>query len=310
MNAAAAQHWHRRLGLRGRFTEREPMARHCSWRTGGVAERYFEPADVDDLAHCLRGMPAAEPITWLGLGSNLLVRDGGLRGTVIATAGGLETLSREGEDRLRAGAGLACAKLARAAAQAGLAGAEFLAGIPGTVGGALAMNAGAFGDDTWSHVVEVETIDRHGERRLRAPRDFKIDYRSVRGPPGEWFLGGTLRFERATDAAGKEKIRALLAARNAAQPTGLPSCGSVFKNPPGDHAGRLIDAAGMKGARVGGCFVSDKHANFIINDGTATARDIEHLIATVQRTVRERFGVVLEPEVRIVGTATRGMDAP
>lgn len=295
--------WYRDLPIRGRLHEREPMAKHCSWRAGGVAERFFEPADVADLAVYLRAAPAEEALTWIGLGSNVLVRDGGLPGTVIATGEALSDLRWLDGEALCAGSGLPCAKVAKAIAKAALTGGEFLAGIPGTIGGSLAMNAGAFGREIWQCVVAVETIDRRGERRHRDAPEFKIGYRSVQGPPGEWFIGATLRFDRAGGDAAAMRIRSLLGERNATQPLGLASCGSVFKNPPGDFAGRLIEAAGMKGARIGGSFVSDKHANFIINDGTASATDIERLIALVQAAVYAQFGVRLETEVRIIGVA-------
>jgi UDP-N-acetylmuramate dehydrogenase len=178
--------------------------------------------------------------------------------------------------------------------------AAFFAGIPGTVGGALAMNAGAFGGETWTHVESVATIDRGGVLRERPRADFEIDYRTVRGPANEWFLAAVFRFEHDA-ASSMDAIKAMLARRNAAQPLGMPSCGSVFRNPPGDFAGRLIEEAGLKGRRIGGAMVSDKHANFIVNTGTATAADIEALIAEVQATVERASGVHLELEVRVLG---------
>ncbi len=285
--------------LRGRLRENEPMSRHSSWRTGGPAARYFEPADVDDLVACLRDAPVDEAFTWVGLGSNLLVRDGGIAGTVISTARALNDFTWLDDGRLRVACGVACAKVAKEAAKRGHPDGAFLAGIPGTMGGALAMNAGAFGHDTWSIVDSVELIDRRGDRRVVAADAVHTAYRFVELPSQHWFLGATLRFRDDADAG--EGIRDLLNRRNATQPTGQASCGSVFKNPPDDYAGRLIDAAGLKGLRAGGCHVSTKHANFIINDGNASAADIERLISIVQRTVAEKFGVVLEPEVRIVG---------
>jgi UDP-N-acetylmuramate dehydrogenase len=178
--------------------------------------------------------------------------------------------------------------------------AVFFAGIPGTVGGALAMNAGAFGGETWNQVEAVDTVDRHGERRTRRRGDYEIGYRTVRGPGGEWFLAATFRFDRDTESS-MATIKALLKRRNASQPLGIPSCGSVFRNPPGDFAGRLIEQAGLKGRRIGGAVVSEKHANFIVNTGKAMAADIEALIEEVRAMVLERTGVRLEPEVRIVG---------
>jgi UDP-N-acetylmuramate dehydrogenase len=178
--------------------------------------------------------------------------------------------------------------------------AAFFAGIPGTVGGALAMNAGAFGGETWTHVESVSTIDRRGVIRERPRTDFEIDYRTARGAPDEWFLGATFLFDH-DEASSMDAIKEMLARRNAAQPLGRPSCGSVFRNPQGDFAGRLIEEAGLKGRRIGNAMVSDKHANFIINLGRATAADIEALIAEVQTAVERTSGVRLELEVRVIG---------
>ncbi len=288
--------------LRGRLLKGEPMSRHTSWRVGGPADSLYIPADLDDLAMFLKELPADEPVHWVGLGSNLLVRDGGLRGTVILTSGALNGLSPLSESLVRAEAGVASAKVARFSTDLGFTGAEFLAGIPGTVGGALAMNAGAFGGETWSIVHAVETLDRAGERRVRLPANYRIGYRSVRGPVGEWFVAAHFHLLRDEQRQGKTLIKSLLSKRGATQPTQLPNAGSVFKNPPNDHAARLIEVAGLKGTREGGACVSTLHANFIVNQGGATAADIERLIARVQSEVKNRFDVQLETEVRIVGT--------
>jgi UDP-N-acetylmuramate dehydrogenase len=277
------------------------MSAHTSWRVGGPAERFYQPADLDDLALFLAGLPEDEPLLWLGLGSNLLVRDGGIRGTVVFTLGALDELHRVGEQGLYAGAGVTCAKVARAAARAGLIGAEFLAGIPGTLGGALAMNAGAFGGETWSLVASVETLDRHGVRHRRTAEDYQVGYRSVQSPRQEWFVAAELVLEPGDVMAAQARIKELLARRGATQPTQQPSCGSVFRNPPGDHAARLIETAGLKGLRRGDAQVSEKHANFIVNLGAARAADIEALIHEVQNRVQATHGVRLETEVRMVG---------
>ena len=289
--------------LRGELRMNEPMAAHTSWRAGGPADRWYHPADLEDLAAFLRGLPADEPLTFIGLGSNLLVRDGGIRGTVISLKGVLGMQERIAEDRLRLGAGVSCPAAARLASDEGLSGLEFMAGIPGTIGGALAMNAGAFGAETWARVVAVETIDRHGTIRRRLPSDYSVDFRTACGPEGEWFVSAEFRLDRNGGAQARARVRELLERRARLQPIGKPSCGSVFRNPPGDHAGRLIEAAGLKGLRVGGAVVSEKHANFIINEGNATAADIEALIDLVQARVRESQCVVLEPEVCILGEA-------
>lgn len=279
----------------------EPLSRHTSWHVGGPAEVFFNPRDRAELAAFLRSLPADVPVAWIGLGSNLLVRDGGLPGVVISTHGTLDALERVNETTVRAEAGVACARIARQCVKWGLGPAEFFAGIPGTVGGALAMNAGAFGGETWAHVRRVETIDRAGRTHARARAEYQVGYREVKGPASdEWFLAAELTFERRP-AAHSADVHALLERRKATQPIGEWSCGSVFANPPGDHAARLIEAAGLKGFRIGDASVSQKHANFIINHGAARAQDLERLIGHVQETVARVHGIRLQPEVRIVG---------
>jgi len=286
--------------LRGELRRKESLKRYNTWRVGGPARCMYLPADADDLAVFLQTLPADEPLLWLGLGSNLLIRDGGFRGTVILLQGRLNGLSIEG-GRVHVEAGVSCAKVARECARANLVGAAFLAGIPGTMGGALAMNAGAFGGETWPIVSTVTTIDRAGVMRERSPADFAVAYREVVTPAEEWFVACTLQLTPGDGAAERAAIRALLERRAATQPTGQPSCGSTFRNPPGDHAARLIEASGLKGYRIGGAEVSTKHANFIINAGEATAADIEALIAHVRTEVARQHGVRLLTEVHIVG---------
>ncbi|HEX4647210.1 MAG TPA: UDP-N-acetylmuramate dehydrogenase [Steroidobacteraceae bacterium] len=284
-----------------RVRRNEPLSRHTSWHVGGPAELFFSPRDRSDLAAFLRALTPEVPVHWIGLGSNLLVRDGGIKGVVISTHGALEALGRLDENSVRAEAGVACARIARQCIKWGLGPAEFFAGIPGTLGGALAMNAGAFGGETWQHVFAVETIDRAGRMHKRASSEYRIGYREVVAPvPEEWFLQASLRFEHKPGAHPGE-VRELLARRRQSQPIGEWSCGSVFTNPPGDHAARLIEAAGLKGFRIGGASVSEKHANFIINHGEASAADLERLIGHVRETVERVHGVALKPEVRIVG---------
>ena len=287
--------------LRGNLRHDEPMARHTSWRVGGPARRFFKPADLADLATFLADLPPEEPIFWLGLGSNLLVRDGGIPGTVVQTSGLLNEMTQLDDERLRIEAGVACAKVARFASRLGLRGAEFLAGIPGTMGGALAMNAGAFGAEAWTMVEAVETIDRSGKCHERLPESYRVGYRDVRGPAGEWFVAAHLKLAvgRAPDSSAR--IKDLLRRRAETQPLGLPTCGSVFRNPHGDFAARLIEASGLKGLRVGGACVSEKHANFLVITGSATAADIEKLIGKVARAVERQHGVRLQHEVKIVG---------
>lgn len=285
--------------IRGEIRYNESMVNHTSWRAGGQVDRYCLPADIDDLSLLLKSLPENENLLWMGLGSNTLVRDGGFRGTVIATQGVVSQLERRENNCVYVGAGVPSAKLARFCAKENLSGGEFFAGIPGLVGGALAMNAGAFGGETWRHVVSVETIDHQGEIHQRSPEDYRIAYRSVDGPKNEWFISALLKF----DADEKEaiNIKQLLAKRAETQPTGTANCGSVFRNPENDHAARLIDQCGLKGKRIGGAVVSEKHANFIINDQQASATDIEDLIELVQKQVFDQTGVRLHKEVHIVG---------
>ena len=284
----------------GERLENEPMSRHTSWRVGGPAEIFFRPASVDDLARFLSELNADVPVFWFGLGSNLLVRDGGLPGVVIAAAGIFTELAQTEALTVRAGASVPCTQLARQCIRRGLGPSEFFAGIPGTLGGALAMNAGAHGSETWERVRSVTTIDRRGDLHDRTPDEYEIAYRSVKGPADEWFVGAELQFEPDANPS-MDTLKKMLARRKDTQPLGLPSCGSVFRNPPDDHAARLIESCGLKGCRIGEAEVSGKHANFIINRGDATALDVENLILHVQQTVSDTTGIELVPEVRVVG---------
>ncbi len=289
-----------RSPLRGQWRFDEPLALHTTWRIGGPADRFYSPVDTDDLCTLLQSLPASEPIFWLGYGSNLLVRDGGIRGTVIATHV-LCRLARCDSRIIRVEAGASCAKVAHFAAQQQLQGLEFLAGIPGSMGGALQMNAGAWGSDTWSHVLAVDTVDRHGQVHHRTPDDYRIGYRHVEGYAQEGFIAAYLQLEAGSTAAIQARIRDLLAQRAARQPLGVASGGSVFRNPDGDYAARLIEQTGLKGLRLGGAEVSTKHANFILNADQATALDVEYLIERVQACVAQRHGIRLIPEVHRVG---------
>lgn len=314
-------------GLRGDLRFDEPMSKHTSWRAGGVAQRVYRAADLDDLRHFLRSLPADEPLIAAGLGSNLLVRDGGVRGTVLLMHGALSGLSLEEDGSIYAQSGVPGAKLARFAALHGCRGAEFFAGIPGTVGGMLAMNAGCYGGETWQHVTRVQVVTRSGELLERTPAEYEIGYRSViriedRGlrieecgacegfaqssilnpdSSEEFFVAAWLKFEQGDGETARRQIRELLSRRIASQPLNLPNAGSVFRNPPGDFAARLIEQCGLKGRIVGGAQVSEKHANFIVNTGGATAADIEKLIETVRATVTNQTGVDLHTEVKIIG---------
>jgi UDP-N-acetylmuramate dehydrogenase len=300
--------------LRGEMRLNEPMYKHTSWRTGGTAWRYYMPADLEDLSDFLQQLPADEPVYVIGLGSNLLVRDGGISGTVIALHARLNELKLMRRDQaggtIFAAAGVACAKVARFAAMHQLAGAEFLAGIPGTVGGALAMNAGCYGSETWDLVEQIKVIDHSGVIKLRKPVAYEVGYRNVRRTvessvreKEEWFVGGFFRLENGDEMVSRRTIKQLLTLRVTSQPLNMPNAGSVFRNPPGDYAARLIESCGLKGAIIGGAMVSQKHANFIVNTGHASASDIEALIKMVQEKVARETGINLMQEVRIIGKA-------
>lgn len=286
--------------LKGELKLNEPLAKYTSWRVGGNAQRFYRPTDIEDLANFIRQLPDNEPLLWLGLGSNLLVRDGGFNGTVIVTAGALQNIQIDANEVI-AEVGVYCSKLAKQAAKSGLEGAAFLAGIPGTLGGALAMNAGAHGAETWEFVSEVTTIDMQGNLHQRQATEFDVSYRHVSIPANEYFVAAKLQFAAGDAQAESALIRELLRKRNASQPTNQPCAGSVFRNPEGDFAGRLIESSGLKGLSVGGASVSSKHANFIVNDGNATAADIENLIYLLQEKIEQMQGVKLIPEVHIIG---------
>jgi UDP-N-acetylmuramate dehydrogenase len=311
------------MALRGELRRNEPMARHVSWRAGGSVERAYLPADLADLRVFLASLPPEEPVSFVGLGSNLLVRDGGWDGTVIFTHWALRKLalaasgSHEGE--ISAEAGVASPKVARFAALHDLTGGEFLAGIPGTIGGALAMNAGCYGGETWTVVRRVTTVDHAGVLHERTPSHYRIGYRTValrahqiasasaaaamerRTGLDEWFISAVFALPKGDGTQSRQKVKDLLAKRIASQPLGEPNAGSVFRNPPGDHAARLIEQCGLKGRAVGGAVISPKHANFIVNTGNASAADIESLIDIARTAVLQNFGIELEREVRIVG---------
>jgi UDP-N-acetylmuramate dehydrogenase len=326
MNMSEPQHFTDQA-LRGTLSRDVPMRKYTSWRTGGMADRMYQPADMDDLLVFLRGLPDEEPLYVVGLGSNLLVRDGGLRGTVLMLHGTLSALHLEMDGSVYAEAGVPGAKLARFAATHNLQGAEFFVGIPGTLGGMLAMNAGCYGSETWERVLRVQTVNRHGEVHVRTPADYEIGYRHVTRTEGkglrteenphalqslvlspqspEFFVAAWLHFPAGDGETARQGIKALLNKRIASQPLNLPNAGSVFRNPPGDHAARLIEQCGLKGKQIGGAQVSEKHANFIVNAAAATAADIENLINAVQATVAAQTGVNLHIEVRIIGEAAQ-----
>ena len=288
----------------GKLLFNEPMSKHTSWRIGGFADQFFTPHDIDDLALFVRQCPRDMPLMFLGLGSNLLVRDNGIRGVVISLKGSMSEIEKLDNNKLRVSTGASCAKVARFCQRNNLVGGEFFAGIPGLIGGSLAMNAGAFGSDTWSIVKSVTALNRQGELTVRSAKEYEVNYRSVRGCPDEWFVSAEFQFQLGNGEEAAKQVKVLMEKRAETQPIGLPSCGSVFKNPGKDYAARLIDESGLKGYSIGGAVVSEKHANFIINDKNATATDVENLIEYVQKTVKEKMGVQLETEVKIVGEAS------
>ncbi|MEL6301233.1 MAG: UDP-N-acetylmuramate dehydrogenase [Pseudomonadota bacterium] len=278
----------------------EPMASHTTWRVGGPAELLFQPTNETELSSFLRALPSELPLHWVGFGSNLLVRDGGVEGVVISTRTLERTLERKAPHGVYAGASLPCATLARSLVRWEMGPSEFFAGIPGSLGGALTMNAGAHGTETWDAVHDVRLMHRDGSVETRDATQFDVGYRRVSGQGNAWFVGAHLQFDPAYQPS-LDRLRELQARRHATQPIGQPSCGSVFANPEGDHSARLIEASGLKGFRIGGAEVSPKHANFIINTGHATAADIESLIDHVAQTVEHKHGVALRHEVRFLG---------
>ena len=287
--------------LAGKLLQNEPMSQHTSWRVGGLADQLYIPVDLADLRAFLQQVGNQQPIHFVGLGSNLLVRDGGLRATVVSMHNVLTDMRVQG-DLIYAESGVTCGKLAKFCAKQSRQGAEFFAGIPGTLGGALAMNAGCYGWETWDAVDSVITINRHGELNTRSAKEFVASYRHISMPlQGEWFVAAWLKFEAGDAKVAAQKIKDLLASRLASQPLNLPSAGSTFRNPEGDYAARLIEACGLKGYLIGGAQVSEKHANFIVNIGGATALDIELLIKHMHDTVLEKFGVALQQEVKVIG---------
>ncbi|MCK5727838.1 MAG: UDP-N-acetylmuramate dehydrogenase [Methylococcales bacterium] len=285
----------------GRLLIDENMAKYTSWRVGGNAEKMYLPHDKNDLVLYMKTLLPETPVFWLGLGSNLLVRDGGITGVVINTRGRLKKMTLLEQDVVYVEAGMSCARVARFCVDNGLVGAEFLAGIPGTMGGALKMNAGAFGSETWDIVDCVEMLNRRGETYTRTGDNFKISYRSVKPLNEEWFISVKLKLKQGDSSHSLQKIKELLKKRAETQPINVPTCGSVFKNPVGDYAARLIETCGLKGVQIGGACVSEKHANFIVNRDKANASDIEALIKHVQDEVHHQKNIRLETEVCKVG---------
>ena len=291
------------MNLRGVWRENHPLGAYTSWRVGGVARYFYQPANLLDLQIFLKEIPADLPIVWLGAGSNVLIRDTGIAGLVVCVRGCLGDCKLQSSGRILVQAGVSCSKLLQIGVREGMLDMAFLAGIPGTIGGALAMNAGAYGDTIWQHVSGVTTINRNGELIDRKISQFDVGYRQVAGlSEDEWFVSCCLCFTSGKVELTKQRVQELLLKRRTSQPLDKFNCGSVFRNPPGDYAARLIEACGLKGKRIGGAVVSEKHANFIINDGTATAKDIENLMEHVMAKVAAEFGITLKREVKVLGS--------
>lgn len=293
--------WLQHLTVQGKLQSNYSLKKLNSWNIGGNADVVFWPKSRADLISFLQQLPQEVPVTWLGLGSNVLIRDGGIRGAVIITKNLLNELQLLPDQQILVGAGIPCAKISKFAIKNNLLHAEFFAGIPGTIGGALRMNAGAFGSSTWEWVKSVEVIDRRGTITIKHPHDFKVSYRSVSMQDDTWFLSATLQLAAGDATGAQQKVSELLKKRNLQQPIGTWSCGSVFKNPSNNFAARLIEEAQLKGFKIGSAQISEKHANFIINTQRATAEDVEKLIAYIQKCVQDKFGITLQPEVHILG---------
>lgn len=288
--------------LRGRVLRGEALAPYTWFRVGGPAEALVLPADAEDLAQFLAALDPATPVLPLGVGSNVIVRDGGVPGVVIRLAGKpfgeIEPLPGA---RLKAGAGALDAQVARAAAKAGIAGLEFFVGVPGSVGGALTMNAGCYGRETKDVLIEAAAVDRQGRLLRLSNADFGFSYRKNALPEGLIFLEATFQGEPADPAQVEAKMAEITQMREASQPIREKTGGSTFKNPEGESAWRLIDRAGFRGARRGGAMVSEKHCNFLINDAAATAADIEDLGEEVRAGVKAALGVELHWEIKRLG---------
>jgi UDP-N-acetylmuramate dehydrogenase len=292
------------INLRGELIKNKSLAEFTSWQVGGPAKCIYQPADLDDLSLFLSLLPPHEPVIWLGAGTNVLIRDDGISGTVIILKNILDNVVYDAKSKLIcAEANVLSSKLSNFSIGLEFRGLEFLAGIPGTVGGALAMNAGAYGSEIWNYVARVTTINRNGKKFIRDAHDFEFGYRAVKNLAAqqEWFTGAFFKLERGNKEISLQIMRDWLAKRKSTQPLELPNAGSVFRNPKEVYAARLIELCGLKGYRIGGACVSTKHANFIVNDQNASARDIEDLIKYVENEVIQQTGIKLTREIKIIG---------
>ena len=281
----------------------ESMAKHTSWGIGGCADLFYSPKSREDLVSFLSSVDPNLPITWIGKGTNILVRDAGIRGVVISTKSFLKEIEKTSKYLYKVEAGVACVELALFCQKNGIGPAAFFSGIPGSIGGALTMNAGSFGMETWDLVIEVEVINEKGDISFLEKESFDIAYRTVTFPFRLWFLSCSMSLS-SDEQTTKDNLIELRNQRIKTQPLSEDTCGSVFKNPPGNFAGALIEGSGLKGFKIGSASISEQHANFIVNEGGATARDIENLIKHTRQAVREKFDIDLQPEVRIIGEAS------
>ncbi len=293
--------------VRGRYAEDAPLHRFAWFRVGGPAEVLFRPADEADLAAFLAAKPADVPVTAVGLGSNIVVRDGGIDGVVVRLGRGFARIAVTAT-RVEAGAGAVDINVARAACEAGLAGLEFLSGVPGAIGGALRMNAGAFGGDMAAVTLGARAVDPKGRVHDLAAAELGFGYRACAVPEGWIFTAATLAARRGERAEIEARMAEIARAREDSQPLRVRTGGSTFKNPPGAAAWELVERAGCRGLRRGGAVVSDKHCNFIVNTGSATAADIEALGEEIRRRVADATGVTLEWEIRRIGRHKPGLE--
>ena len=291
---------HIKKNIRGQIRENVSLKEYNTWKVGGKAEYFFEPKDLKDLKFFLANFQKTN-ITFLGNGSNVLIRDGGIKGCVICLKNTLKDYKIINDDEISFEAGFSCMKIAQITARNNFSGLEFLCGIPGSLGGALAMNAGCYGGNVWEKVTKVVLINEKGILIERNKKEFKIGYRNVELEKGCFFVSAIFKLDKNLLNNSQEIIKNFLEDRRKKQPTGLPSCGSVFKNPDHHHAANLIDSLGLKGFKIGGAHISTKHANFIISDKSASSNDIEKLIDHIQKKVYEEKNIFLETEVKFIG---------
>lgn len=287
--------------LKGKLHSNHKLADYTSWCIGGPAEYFYKPMDLDDLVLLMEGWQQG-PMTILGAGTNVLVRESGVKGLVVYLRNSLKETYEIDEFNLRVESGAMLRDLVKKCIELGMVDAAFLAGIPGTVGGALKMNAGAYGSFIWNHVVAIETINKFGEVKRRRADEFVVSYRQIDGlGKDEIIIAAQLNFDRGDVFVIKQQVEEYLQRRKKSQPLEFPSCGSVFRNPPGDYAARLIGTSNLQGRQIGGAKISEKHANFIINCGGAKSYDVENLMQEIMETVEKVHGVILTPEVHILG---------